>query len=215
MSARFGVAIGTYGERDLWAPLVQRAIASVKAQSQECIYSWHHCRQLHQARNDAANQLIDRGVDWLVFLDADDELHPDFIMNMALYASVQPEGEMTVLQPSSLGVVDGVEDNFPYLKPQTNLLQENYLIIGCAHPAKLFQSIGGFDDWPLLEDWAYWTKAWVHGASFEQVPDAVYRVHIDRTRVSRNQSASTQVTSETFTKIRAMYSLLAKKAGLV
>jgi hypothetical protein len=209
-----GVAIGTYGDLPIWGELAARAIASVEKQSMPVKWAHAHRDLLHEARNAAAHQLIDEGCNWLVFLDADDELEDDFCLTVALAAS-RVGGKKVVLQPSTLGVVhdgDAVSvDNFPFIAPPTDLLKENYLIIGCPHPASLFLEVGGFDDWPLLEDWAYWCKTYVAGAHTEQVPNAIYRVHIDKGRVGRNNAQPAMVIGETFTKIRTQYTALLRQ----
>ena len=65
-----------------------------------------------------------------------------------------------ILQPSSLGIVDGRKDEFPVLiKQKVPLTLENYLILGCMHKAKMFKDLQGFGDYPLLEDWDYWLRA--------------------------------------------------------
>lgn len=206
-----GVAIGTFGDKDVWSAIAKRAIASVEQQSMSVKYQWSHRDTLHEARNEAASQLIDRGCNWLCFLDADDELDKDYCLNMAAQASIHIAQRVTVndrpiLQPSTIGVRDGVEDVYPYLMPATKMLERNYLTIGCVHPAELFERIGGFEELPLWEDWLYWLQAYfTPGTNVVPVPDAVYRVHIDSARRSRNQPDDMAVVSETMTKIRARF----------
>lgn len=184
-----GVATGTYGDRDYWAPLVTRAQRSVQAQTMQCQYQWVHADTLHEARNDAARALIKRGCEWLIFLDADDELDKEYVRLMSF--SVEHSTQLwPVAYPSTLGVKDGVEDPLgAHLNDPTDLLDQNFVTIGAMHKAEMFTKIGGFDDYPVLEDWAYWLKAYVRGARFHPCAHAIYRIFLDRFEISRNNSS--------------------------
>jgi len=207
-----GVATGTYGDRDYWAVLVERAFRSVQAQTLHCEFQWVHGDTLHEARNEAANKLIKRGCDYLIFLDADDELDYEYAALTSQYAEIS-SSPFPVVYTATIGIVYGVRDLSPYMQSPKDILKENFITIGALHPAALFKEIGGFDDWPVLEDWAYWAKAFVHGATFVPCPSAVYEVHISSERLGRNKSAPDSVVSDTFTRIRALYGYQAMKAG--
>lgn len=215
--SNIGVAIGTFGDRDFWAPLVERALQSVFSQSQQPMVKWVHHDTLHEARNAAAKKLMKQGADWLVFLDADDELERDYILNMSLAASISDQitnGAWPVFYPATRAIVDDVADRDIHLHTPGNLIQQNFVNIGAMHKSRMFDMIGGFDDWPVLEDWAYWTKAWVMGAEYYPVGGAVYRAYIDNQRPGRNKQ-NPVIINETCSNIRAMYSFLAKKQGLI
>jgi GT2 family glycosyltransferase len=129
-----------------------------------------------QARNIGALHV---GADWLIFLDADDELDPRYVEEMLA-------GEGDIRQPSTLGVINGVEDDYPVLiPPGPNFMAKNHLIIGCMVRRDLFIAAGGFRDLPVLEDWDLWIRLRLAGATVGQCPKAVYRVHVRPN--SRNQ----------------------------
>jgi GT2 family glycosyltransferase len=98
-----------------------------------------------------------------------------------------------LLQPATLGVYpDGREDTHPVLIPRKNLLDGNFMVISTLIRTEQFLRLGGFEDWPIYEDWDLWLRAWRDGAQFLAVPDAILRVHVNP--ASRNQSdRSTQV----------------------
>lgn len=109
--------------------------------------------------------------EWLCFLDADDELDERYIEHMLA-------GEGDIRQPSTLGVVDGVEDDYPVLIPPKPLAVANYIVIGAFVRAELFKRVGGFRDYEAFEDWDLWRRCWAAGATITAVPEAVYRVHV-------------------------------------
>jgi GT2 family glycosyltransferase len=110
--------------------------------------------------------------DWLIFLDADDELDPEYIEWML-------QGTTDIRQPATLGVVDGVEDDYPVvIPPKPNILTGNHLVIGSMVRRELFQSVGGFRPLPVLEDWDLWIRCFRAGATWGVCPKAIYRVHV-------------------------------------
>jgi hypothetical protein len=164
-----------------------------------------HAETLHGSRNSAARMLEERGCEWVIFLDADDELDEDYVRNMALHTSLDWGRSWPVFYPSTLAVVDGVPADATHLHEPKNILMQNYINIGACHKIEMHRNIGGFEDWPVLEDWAYWAKAWVHGALFEPVHGAVYCAHIDSDRPGRNVSQPPEVIAETTKRIREKY----------
>src|SRR5688572_819436 len=100
---RTSVIIGYYGNKDLWEPLVDRAVLSAQSQTRKCEIIPMYADNLQAARNEGAERASGNQ---LVFLDADDELDPAYVEAME-----SKEGDLK--QPSTLGVVDGKEDDYP------------------------------------------------------------------------------------------------------
>jgi glycosyltransferase involved in cell wall biosynthesis len=150
-----------------WDELAARAQASAEIQGcADVIVS--RASSLYAARNLG----LEVETEWLCFLDADDELAPGYCEAM-----LQANGD--VIQPATLGVVDGVEDDHcVVIKPAASLRERNHIVIGAFVKTALFRKVGGFDDYPVLEDWALWLKCWRVGASFSVAPEAVYKVHV-------------------------------------
>lgn len=172
--ASVGVVIGTYGDMGEWVPFVQRASASVDVQTRPAdVVKWEHSDTLQHARNHGAGSV---DTDWLIFLDADDELDPEYIEQML--AVVETESG-DIIQPATLGVyVDGSEDDYSVVIPKRDLAQSNYLVIGSMCRAELFFAVGGFDEYPILEDWDLWQRMVLSGGRITQAPKAIYRVHV-------------------------------------
>lgn len=195
---KIAVVIGTFGDIKEWAPLVQRASRSVTAQTRpaDCV-SWIHAATLQEARNVAAAGAD--SCDWFIFLDADDELDPLYIESMEA-AAIQ--GSVDIIQPSTLGVYpDGHEDVEPVLIPERDLSTGNYLVIGSMCKASMFFNVGGFDDYPMLEDWALWLKLRNCGARIGKAPAAVYRVAVRANSRNTDEAVHGQV----YQQIRARF----------
>jgi glycosyltransferase involved in cell wall biosynthesis len=168
------VVIATYGNADVWEVLAQRALASAEGQTRkpDAIYRAHDSEgaDLSTARNQAA---ADSNADWLIFLDADDELDVHYVDSMLA-------GVGDLRWPSTLGVVDGREDDYPVLlQPKEHILIGNHMVIGTMVRRELFTAVGGFRaGLPVLEDWDLWIRCLLAGGVARPCPAAIYRVHV-------------------------------------
>jgi hypothetical protein len=196
-----GVAVGIYGT-DEWAERAKKvALPSVWRQTHACRFGICHSSTLAEARNRAAAKLE---TDWLIFLDADDELDERYVESMLA-------GDGDIRQPSTLGVYsDGTEDDYPVLiPPKSNLLIGNHLVIGSMVRSDLFFEVGGFQDLPILEDWDLWIRCWLAGAKIGVAPEAIYRVHVSQGRNSSDMHGSV------YTQIQCTYVDEARARGLL
>jgi GT2 family glycosyltransferase len=171
------VVVGTYGE-DSWQTLAQQAVASAWQQSVAPLEVLHvHAETLDDARNQGAEAA---NGDWLIFLDADDELDGRYIEQMAAMIDRLRAGVDYLLQPATLGIhADGREDPNPILIPaKRSIMDGNWLVIGTAMRRSQFLRLGGFSPMPAWEDWHLFIRAMLDGARALPVPGAVYRVHV-------------------------------------
>lgn len=145
---------------------------------------WVHGADLANARNEGAAKLgserplEQHRADFLVFVDADDEIDEGYIeaMHAALMAHHCRPG---IYRPSTLGVYeDGLTDEEPCMIPRTDMRTRNCCVIGSMVPADLFAEVGGFRPYAHLEDWALFRNLIAAGAAIIDVPDAIYRVHV-------------------------------------
>lgn len=196
------IIIPTFGDLAVWDPLADRAELSAQSQTVSAEVLRVHGETLADARNEGARRAMG---DWLVFLDADDELDPGYVEAML-------SGSAALRQPATLGIVDGVEDDAPVVIPRKPLLEANWLPIGTMVSRELFLRVGGFLDEPMLEDWALWLRCWLEGATIESIPDAVYRVHV---RPASRNSGERPDAVRIYNEIRQRYLPVAQARGLV
>jgi hypothetical protein len=174
------VVIGTYGA-DEWkhrAATLATEVFETQTFTPEIV--WAHRDSLAEARNTGAEAA--KG-DWLVFLDADDKLEADFCSWIDYYRR-HDALQADVFQTCVMGFnTEGFIEDAPVLIPQKYpLIHGNYLTIGSPVRREKFLEVGGFDEWPMLEDWALWLKCEKAGALFSSMPEAVYYINDDHER---------------------------------
>lgn len=176
--------IGTFGSED-WRDLAHsRALPS--ALDARGIYPVHG-ETLAKARNEGADHASRAGYEWLCFLDADDELAPGYLA--AIEAEISrtrrsyAKRERRMLVPQVQYVL-GRKRYRPRFPREVPVEQGNWLVIGTVIPTRSFEEVGGFEEFPLYEDWALFARMQRKGGVPVRVPDAVYVAH--RTPNSRN-----------------------------
>jgi glycosyltransferase involved in cell wall biosynthesis len=176
------VIVATYGDKVFWDRLAERAMASVKAQTrqpEELIRYHSHGQSLSEARNTAAKMAW--YCDWLVFLDADDELDPAYLEHLT-----RSRLDVDIWVPFVQRVRQGVVGQPGILKaPGASLYERNHIPIGAMIRRTAFEAVGGFEDWPIYEDWHFLMKLEKAGARWAVIAPAIYRIY-DR-KNSRNK----------------------------
>lgn len=177
------VVTATFGG-DSWIRLAhERARPSVPA---GVPWIHEHADALHVARNGALDRVQ---TEWVVYLDADDELEPGYLDAMAA-------GTADLRAPAVRYMQDGRAFRAPYVPRVAGhrhqctgecLPDGNWLVIGTCARAQLLRDVGGWEDFPWSEDWAMWARCWKAGASIEPVPAAVYLAHVRLDSRNRGQ----------------------------
>ena len=160
------VIVGTYGD-DHW-----RDQGAATAAAHEAIHV--HGDTLAAARNTGAEWATR---EWLVFLDADDELSEGYCD-----AILAADGD---LRAPALHLIYPDRVVIPDLAKR-DIERTNPCCIGTAIRRDLFLAIGGFPELDGWEDWAVYLRAVRRGAHLVHVPDAIYRATVRPG--SRNQS---------------------------
>ena len=177
------VVVATYGNQEWKVMAANRAVPSAWRENPDEVIVYHGDGTLAQARNHAANHTDH---DWLLFLDGDDELAPGYLTAMRAATDRHPLDEPRLYVPQ-VQYIRGRQVNRPQFPPEVNHRDGNWLVIGTVIPAWLFRKVGGFEEWPIYEDWALFARMQDAGAVPVKVPDAVYVAH--QRPGSRNRSS--------------------------
>jgi glycosyltransferase involved in cell wall biosynthesis len=186
----FSVVIASHG-KDEWEQLaLTRALPSAKEQGCEVLIG----HDSHGTRASVRNALTEKATgDWIITLDADDELAPGYVTAMEERAvSI----DWWLLTPMIQYVKHG-RVRKPKFMPEVDLAQGNWMVVGTAVPRALLLEVGGWrtfthdgvlNQW---DDWDLWIRCVKAGAGVVKVPDAVYVAHEDNLSPHRERSPAT------------------------
>ena len=189
------VAVATFGDWHWHRLASERAVPSAQRLGVPVIQ--HHVEPpagIDVARNEALAQVR---TEWVIHLDADDELEPGYVEAMAQGSADVRVPRVRYIRPHASYVrrqmgqhptvlhVAGHRGQHPECDVAC-LSYGNWVIVGAAVRTEIARRAGGWRDWPWSEDWDFWLRCRAAGASFELVHGAVYRAHIRRG--SRNRS---------------------------
>lgn len=188
------VLICTFGDPD-WSELAwSRAYPSALAQTippADVLVRHSSGGTLAEVRNSAAESAT---TDWLCFLDADDELEPEYLQRMAVYIAAPGHGER-LLAPAIRYVRDGVPGPAG-LPPFRGWPSQNVCCIGTLIRRAFFLALGGFRELASLEDYDLALRAVKTGARIQPAPRAVYRAHVRAGSRNSDQSVYAQLREE-------------------
>lgn len=158
-----------------------RACASTVDQGfDEIITIYEADMSLAEVRNVGARKATS---DYLLFLDADDVLAPGYAKAMRAALSEQPAGEYLLTPAIRYGA--GKVFSPPRFWDECEIETGNWLVIGTLVPRRIFELVGGWDEYELYEDWALWAKCLKENIGIVKVPAAEYLVYV--TANSRNR----------------------------
>ena len=198
------IVISTYGDEG-WAELAwSRAYPSTIGQGAEEVVVQHYPKlAIGPARNLTAKKA--KG-DFLIHLDADDELDAGYVQAMReAIEGLPPEHEpsRTLFQPAVRYIRKGRMAD-PVLIPVKDLRHDNYLVVGTMVSRHLFEEVGGFSDYPHgFEDWSLWAKCWKSGARIQPVTHAFYHAHINPKSKHREMWRNRRLQVETHLRVQA------------
>lgn len=183
------VVVATHGDQS-WISLGDQAAASVP-EGIPVVRVHEPAGTVATARNNGLKQVH---TEFVCFLDGDDELHPDYFTHMSAATADVRAPAVTYARGNHTTTprvpkVWHCERRNLHDGPCTGrcLRQGNWLVIGAVTRTNLIRNVGGFQEWPVYEDWDLWLRLHLNGATFEAIPQAIYIAHQGRTD-HRNQS---------------------------
>lgn len=188
--------VATYGDKEKWGPLAERAVGSLEAQLVKP-------KEVVRIHGDTLAQARNRGAEWatgeyLLFLDADDCVDQNYIKAMTT-AIMLSSRKRLLAQPATRGwYADGSMDDEAVLIPPTRLIDRNFLVIGTVVQRSLFLEVGGFREYEWCEDWEVFIRCVLAGCGIVQVPDAEYLV-----RVNEGRNSDIDAANRCYNEIRA------------
>jgi cellulose synthase/poly-beta-1,6-N-acetylglucosamine synthase-like glycosyltransferase len=190
------IVVATFGGREWPVLAMERAIPSAHRQA-PTIHA--HADTLQNARNKGLAKVE---TEWVIHLDADDELATGYVDAMS-------QGTASLRAPAVSYVRDGraARPRLPAVVGHSHacsadcLAEGNWIVVGACLRTAAVKAVGGWGPEPLWEDWSLFKRMVAMGASVEAIPDAVYRAHVREG--SRNNALSRQERIELHRQIAA------------
>lgn len=191
------VIVATYGD-ECWRKLgdVTSMGLMLAGEAREVVRLHLPDGTLAEARNTAAAATR---ADWLCFLDSDDTLEPGYLDAMAAPAR---EGE-GLLVPAVRYISHGKSEP-PVIPNLGGWPRINECVIGTLIPRLLFLELGGFREWPSIEDYDLYLRAYDAGLPLIYVPDAVYRATVNPLGRNRDQSCYQTIWAEHVARVKGI-----------
>jgi hypothetical protein len=172
------IVVATFGDPS-YREMAER-VAIPSAEATECPVIPVHGDTIHGARNAGLAQVE---TEWIIYLDADDELEPGYVDAMLA-------GVADVRVPRVRYVTEGQPTPDPVMPKvvwprhrhrhpactQACLVDGNWIVIGALARTQLLRDVGGWRDY-AWEDWDAWLRCHLAGATITPCPDAIYRAN--------------------------------------
>lgn len=170
------VVVATYGDKDYWDGLAQRALDSIYAQSDppdEVIR--YHGTSLAQSRNHAIESATSERI---ICVDADDQIDEYYLACMKL-----AQGD--IRYPRLKYVYS--DGSVQWVTSSGHTVRGNHICIGAMFRKDLFLKVGGFKDEPVLEDLSLWLRMEKAGAQIRP-SNSIYIAHVREKSRNKNQA---------------------------
>ncbi|MCQ9326677.1 glycosyltransferase [Neisseria dentiae] len=125
------------------------------------------------ARNHAAR--LAKG-EYFLFLDADDQILPDYIQKSVAVLEGNPDCKLVYPQAEFFDAKEGFWQLPPYEGIKSLLTGNRFPSSVSMHRAADFKALGGFDEnFATHEDWDFWIRLLSGGGKVYQIPEVLFR----------------------------------------
>lgn len=193
----YSIVVSTFGDKK-WKTLAEER-ALPNAESFGIPVHFNHGNALHETRNLGLSQVE---TEFVVFLDADDELAPDYFEHILKVdgdirvPSINHVHEQMTFMPRVVGL-RGVHN---HVCTGDCLPDGNWICVGATARTEMIRKAGGWREWGNWEDWELWLRCWLAGATVTAVPEAIYRAY--STAQGRNKSKTREEDLRIYHEIR-------------
>ncbi len=154
------------------------------------------------ARNNGISQAIGK---YILCLDADDKLSPDFLLQCARTLEFTPGVSIAYPDQQNFGEATTFEPHPEY--DFTTLAKFNYICSSAAmFPKRVWEIVGGFSTDVGYEDWDFWISCGERGFYGKRTPGAVlwYRKH-SQGQYSKDRAADRKIKAQIVLNHAALY----------
>lgn len=109
----------------------------------------------------------------LLFIDADDKLAPDYIQQSGKVIANRDIAYPNILMFGAVERNEFVETP-AVLKPKDLLGRTNKVLVSSMMHRRVYESLGGFRQLPIFEDWDFWIRAMCKGYTFGRANTLYY-----------------------------------------
>lgn len=191
------ILICAYGDPE-WRDLAYSRAFPSAAEQALTLVTYEADATLAQVRNAAAREAE---TEWLCFLDADDELDHGYVDAMSRHTAAD-----CLLAPAVKFVDPSRETEPPHIPNYgSDMRRVNTCVIGTLIRRRTFWEQGGFQEWPIFEDWDLFLGAHMCGVPIVYVPDAVYKAHVKPQ--GRNEPGDRRLVNRTYAAILRKHGL--------
>lgn len=197
--AKVSVIIPTYNEREMLIEAVESVLSSTFTDTEIIVVNDgsedtetltvlntleknHRAKVLHQS-NQGVSSARNAGIaissgDYLMMLDADDRLQPQYIQKAVDVLEQHPEIDICYAEASFFGKREGVWQLPPFSVAQ--MLEENVVYVTSLIRRKVFLAIGGFDEEIIYgcQDYNFYLSCIERGYSFYRIPEQLFLYRI-------------------------------------
>lgn len=183
------VVVATHGTEE-WRSMGDKAQLSAQATGAKVVRVHLDKGTVAEARNAGLAQVTTK---YVVFLDADDDLEPDY------FNDVRPAADVTV---TSIKYPYSRQPTIPKVWQHEKkrdklhagpcvgacLVDGNWVHVGAICSTEAVRAVGGFREYPVYEDWALFLAMQQNGATFDTHPQSVYSASVRTHGNHRNSS---------------------------
>lgn len=139
---------------------------------------------------------------FVLFFDADDVMSPDYIEKMIVLDADIAYPDMFLWYVHGKYSGENKLVSTPEITPQ-NMHHHCQIPVTSLITRKVYETLGGFRNYEIYEDWDFWMRAMIHGFKFKKAQVLLWYRQLHGTRNRKDMEIRKQV----YFKIQGMYEI--------